>query len=537
MLQPTFWQKTIVDVLHSLTCFIITMEVSDAVGKLKTLDELAAMCATLRAEGKKVSLCHGVFDLLHPGHIRHFQAAKQQFGDVLVVTLTRDAFVNKGPGRPVFPEQLRAETIAAIGCVDYVALNDPTATGLPAIQKIQPDFYVKGSEYENMQGGVTGGRLREKEAVESYGGSMVFTHEVTFSSTNLLNQFFNVYPEDAQAYLRAFRGRYQADAVVAALEKIRPMKVLVVGDAVIDEYHYTRPLGKTGKESIVATKYMNEEAFAGGVFALANHVAGFCDTVDMVTCLGARDSREELIRGQLKQNVTPTFFYRDDTVTTVKRRFVDAQFFNKLHEVYYFEDTPLPTPVEEQMWHHLMDTLPTYDCVIVLDYAHGLLSADMINLICSRSGFLAVNTQTNAANIGFNSILKYPRLDFACLSEPETRLATRDRHTSLESVMRRVAEQTGARRVLVTRGANGSLGYTPEEGFFPTPVLSQKVVDRVGAGDALLGIAAPAVAAGLPMDMVGFLGGVAGAIAVTIVGNKSTLSFQDVARAVKTMLG
>ena len=224
-------------------------------------------------------------------------------------------------------------------------------------------------------------------------------------------------------------------------------------------------------------------------------------------------------------------------MTTVKRRFVDSVFFNKLHEVYYFDDAPLPGSVEKELWHYLMDELPTFDCVIVLDYAHGFLSPDMINLICSRSRFLAVNTQTNAANIGFNPITKYPRIDFACISEPETRLAIRERHTTLEPLMRRIAEQTGASRVLVTRGASGSLGYAPEHGFFSTPVLSQKVVDRVGAGDALFAIAAPVVAIGLPMDMVGFLGGIAGAIAVTVVGNKTTLSYKDVARTVKAMLG
>lgn len=503
--------------------------------KIKPLDELAHIAATLKAQGKKIALCHGVFDLLHPGHIRHFDSARK-FADILVVTLTRDAFVNKGPGRPAFPEALRAEGVAALSCVDFVALNDPESTALPAIQKIRPDFYVKGGEYENLQGGVTGGRLKEKSAVESYGGQMVFTHDITFSSTNLLNQFFSIYPEDARQYLQKMRGHYHPDQVMESLEKVKKLKVLVIGDAVVDEYHYTHPLGKSGKESLVATKWSHQESYAGGVFALANHAAGFCESVTVLTCLGAKESHEPFIREHLKPNVTPAFFYRDDVVTTVKRRFLDAQFFTKLFESYYFDDSPLPEAVEAQVWRYLAERIREFDCVIVLDYAHGFLSPHLINFICGTARHLAVNTQTNAANTGFNPITKYPRLDYACLSEPELRLSLHDRHGDLESLVRKISEQLGARRVMVTRGPRGALCYAPESGFFPVPALSRNVVDRVGAGDALLGVTAPCVAAGLPMDLVGFIGGVTGAMAVAIVGNKSSIEFKDLSRSIKSML-
>ncbi len=503
--------------------------------KIVSLDELAVIAERLRSQGKSVALCHGVFDLLHPGHFKHFEAAKKM-ADALFVTLTRDAFVNKGPGRPAFPEMLRAETVASVQCVDYVALNDPSSNALPVIEKIHPDVYVKGSEYADMQGGVTGNRQLEKQTVEAYGGRVAFTDEITFSSTNLLNQFFNIYPEEAQNYLKEFRSRYRPEDIIAVLEKLRGMRVMVIGDAVIDEYHHAYPLGKSGKENLVVSKYLHDEAFAGGVFALANHVAGFCDSVSLVSILGAADSREQFIRSHLKPNVNPTFFYRADTVTTIKRRFVDATFLNKLYEIYYFDDSPLSESVERDIRQYLIQEVSQYDCVIVLDYMHGFLSPNLINLISSNARFLAVNTQTNAANTGFNLITKYPRADYVCISEPELRLALHDRHGALEMLMRRASEQISAKRVVATRGPRGSMGYTPEGGFYVTPVLSQKVLDRVGAGDAYLGITAPAVASGVPMDVVGFLGGVAGAIAVTIVGNKSSIEYKDVVRAIKSML-
>src|SRR3989338_5433489 len=113
--------------------------------KIKALDELACIIQQFKEKGKKIVQCHGVFDLLHPGHIRHFEAAKRE-GDMLIVTLTKDKYVNKGPGRPVFNQRLRAESIAALECVDYVAINDwPTATN--AIKKLKPHIYAKGSDY------------------------------------------------------------------------------------------------------------------------------------------------------------------------------------------------------------------------------------------------------------------------------------------------------------------------------------------------------------------------------------------------------
>ena len=127
---------------------------SDINHKIKSLGELAEITARLRAEGKTVAQCHGCFDLMHPGHIKHFEAASK-VADVLIVTLTPDRFVNKGPSRPVFSERLRAEAIAALGSADYVIIND-SPTAVEAIEKIKPSFYVKGSEYKSVENDITG---------------------------------------------------------------------------------------------------------------------------------------------------------------------------------------------------------------------------------------------------------------------------------------------------------------------------------------------------------------------------------------------
>src|SRR5436190_1757008 len=115
--------------------------------KILSLDELARVVAGLQRAGKVVVQCHGVFDLMHIGHIRHFESAKR-LGDVLIVTVTPDRYVNKGPNRPVFTEAHRAWAIGALACVDYVAINQsPMATD--TIRLLKPNIFAKGSEYRD----------------------------------------------------------------------------------------------------------------------------------------------------------------------------------------------------------------------------------------------------------------------------------------------------------------------------------------------------------------------------------------------------
>lgn len=155
--------------------------------KIKTLEELSVILKKLKIAGKKIVLCHGCFDLMHPGHIKYFQASKKM-GDILVVTITPDVYVDKGPDKPVFSQDLRAEGIAALECVNFVAINKwPTAE--ETLRLLRPDIYVKGQEFENLKD-KTGKIQKEYEALKEIGAEIRFTHEKVFSSTELLNKYF-----------------------------------------------------------------------------------------------------------------------------------------------------------------------------------------------------------------------------------------------------------------------------------------------------------------------------------------------------------
>lgn len=507
----------------------------DIHNKIKSIEELTKVLENLRKKDKKIVLCHGVFDLLHPGHIKHFESAKKK-GDILVVTITKDEYVNKGPGRPVFNQLLRAESIAAIECVDFVAVNEwPTA--VETIKKLKPRFYVKGSDYAKRDDDVTGKILEEEEAVKSVGGMLHFTDEITFSSTAIINTFLSPYPEDAKEFLTEFRKHYSAKDIINSLKAVEDMKILVIGDTIIDEYHYCAGLGKSQKDNIIATKYISEEVFAGGVLAAANHLAGFCKNVTLVSCIGTKNNYIDFVRGHLKPNIKTNFYFHKNIPTPVKRRFVDPAFLTKLFEICYLEDANyIPHSLEKEIDGYLNANIKKFDAVIVTDFGHGFITPRLVKTICDKAKFLAVNVQTNSANFGFNLITKFHRADYICIDEPEIRLACHDKLSNLEQLIVHISKKLDCGKIIITRGHRGSLAYSRKNGFIEIPVFSKEVVDRIGAGDAYFSVTTPCSAKNNPMEVVGFIGNAVGAIKVLIVGNRSSVEPVPLYKYITTLL-
>jgi len=500
--------------------------------KIRDVHELAGELAAVR-RGRTVVQCHGVFDLLHIGHIRHFQAAKQS-GQILVVTVTPDRYVNKGPHRPVFTETLRAEAIASLDCVDYVAINKwPTA--VEALELIRPDVYAKGSDYADASTDHTGGIARERDAVEAVGGRLVFTDEITFSSSTLLNQHMSIFSGEVNEYLAEFRRKYSASDITGLINRAHNLRALVVGEAIIDEYQYCDTLGKSGKEPILAAQFVRCEKFVGGSLAVANHVASCCGSVRLVTMIGSKDSHEEFIRGALVPGVLSDFLVMKGAPTLIKRRFIETYPFQKLFEVYVMDEQAAQRKSPE-MCAVLEKIVPEYDVVIVADYGHGMIGPAAIDVLCAKSRHLAVNVQVNAGNHGFNTVSKFRRADFISVSEKEIRLEARNPTGDLRRIVTGVAERLSCRQMLVTRGAKGSLCYDREEGFFETPGFALRTVDRVGAGDAVFAIASLCAALGAPIDMIGFVGNAVGSEAVEIVGNARFIERAPLLKHIEALL-
>jgi rfaE bifunctional protein kinase chain/domain len=332
--------------------------------------------------------------------------------------------------------------------------------------------------------------------------------------------FLSGYPEEVEDFLKSFARKYNFKKVTDGINKLQKLKVLLLGDGIIDEYHYCEPLGRSNKAPIIVNKYSSHEVFAGGAFAIANHIAGLCGNVQLVSLLGASDSREDFIANNVNSIVKTKFFYREDGPTIVKKRYINQYLNQKLFEVNYLNDNYIKGELESEIIGYLKKEIPSYDIVLISDFGHGFITEKIIKFIERYSKKFAVNTQTNGANAGYNMITKYRNPTYVCLDESEIRLSAQDRYNDIEFIVKKVARQINSDYFIVTRGKNGSMGINRTNKINRTPVFSTKVVDTVGAGDAFFAYTAPCIACCLPLDLVSFVGNIAGALAVQIVGNK-----------------
>lgn len=455
-----------------------------------------------------------------------------------MVTITRDRHVHKGPGRPVFNEELRAQTLAALEMVDYVCLADhPTA--VECIRKLKPHLYVKGKEYLDEKGDLTGAISEETKAVEESGGEIFFTTDgVVFSSSNLINQFMGILSTDQKSYLSDIRQKYLSDRpLIEALQELKNLRVLLVGDAILDEYVTCEPLGQSLKHPLVVNRYLREERFYGGVLAVANQLAHFCARVDLMTVLGTGNVSAESLGSQLMPNVHLHAFTRPDAPTVVKRRYLYDDADRKIFEICTIDDRDIAQSLETQISQQIQELAPQTDLAMISDYGHGTVTARIASEVRAGSRFLAVNAQTNSANLGYNLITKkYTRVDFACVDEPEARLALQDKHGKIELLGELLRTRLHAERLIITRGKMGSLGFDSDGGIWRAPSLAAQIVDRVGAGDAFFAVAAPLASLGKPLDLVSFIGNALAAHAVEIVGNRSMVLPIHLYKFISTLL-
>lgn len=499
--------------------------------KVHSLPDVSEKLSARKSDGAVIVHCHGVFDLLHIGHIRYLQKAKR-LGDVLVVTLTADRFVNKGPHRPVFHQEYRADALAALDCVDYVAINEaPTAVAV--LETIQPDIYAKGAEFAENK---TPELLQEEAIMQKLGGRVEFIAEVTSSSSFLLNNYLSPFSRETENYLNQIREKFSSNDILKPLQEARSTNVLVVGEAIIDEYCNCSASGMSSKAPVLVTRFENQQRFAGGALAVANHLAGFCDDVTLCAMVGSHSSEENWLREQLRENVTAHFVAKPDSPTIVKRRYRESYFGVPLFAVDFLNDCPWGPADENRFLELLGELTADRDLIVVSDFGHAMLGTESIKLLCQQPEFLAVHPQANAANFGFHSISKYPRADYICLAQREMEIEHRERTEIQPSMLRKVAEKREAQTVAVTVGQAGCLCYDREQETIRAPSLATQIRDRVGAGDNFFALTALCAYAKTPLEQLAFLGNVAGAEAVNTIGHSQYLEEQTLRRHVESLL-
>jgi rfaE bifunctional protein nucleotidyltransferase chain/domain len=474
--------------------------------KFKTIAELSDIVAKLKSDKKTIVHCHGCFDLMHLGHIKHFESAKKM-ADVLIVTLTQDKFVNKGPGRPVFNEHQRAEAIAALECVDYVAIN-AWATAEETIRIIKPDFYVKGPDYKIQTNDITNNIGKEENAVKEAGGVLKITEDDTFSSSNLINSHFSQLSDHLQEYLASFKRKYTVEEILKYIEELQDLKVLVIGDTIVDEYHTCTPLGKSSKSPTISTIYRHGVSYAGGILAIANHINEYAGKVHLMSVIGDTNSHEELIKEKLNPSITSNFL---------------------VFEVTYMEDSYISQDLEQEFIAHFNQVKDEYDLIVLADFGHGFITPSIIEVLENSNKFLCINAQTNSNNFGYNYITKYHRADYISIDEKELRLPFGDAYGNVENLIQKLKEITNTNNIQITLGAAGSVIFNNET-YTYFPAFASSVKDSVGAGDAVLSITSLCSYNNVPAEITGFIGNCTGSLAVNILGNEHPVYKKDLVK-------
>lgn len=503
----------------------------------KILDEssIGKTLSEIRRPGITVAYCHGVFDLLHPGHLDHLAEAKAM-ADVLVVAVTSDEFVNKGPGRPVFKAETRARMLSALEIVDFVIVSH-YATAVALLDLVKPDFYVKGPDYRDPSQDATGNIASEMAVTEQNGGTVIFTDAPTMSSSSLINFAGLAHTEELKQWLTSVKNQLSESEIDLMFEEIAGLRVLVIGEAIIDRYVFCEALGKTSKEPVLAFLRKTEEVQMGGTLAIAKHVAGLGAMTTILTRVGD-DSWGQLAKKEISKfsAITPILQTGNVSKTIVKTRFVDESTGTKVFETYEMTDGATSQEEDENFAALLVGIVNDFDLVLVADYGHGLLSNSVIQILAQSEVTLCVNTQSNAGNRGFNSISRYGRVDIVCLNGSELQLELRRKNTTVRSLLPELGTLTGANWLITTEGAKGLSIWSPNNEIAEMPAFTSQVTDRIGAGDALYAVVSLLLKIGAPLSAVGLFGNLAGASMVSEIGNRNSLDTVSLKRHARITL-
>jgi len=503
-------------------------------GKIKNLEELTPIIANLKSTGKKIVHCHGVFDLLHIGHIKHFEEAKT-FGEVLVVSITPDEFVNKGPGRPAFTTSLRLESIAALESVDYVFANKwPTAE--KAIKIIQADVYCKGPDYKDHSDDITGKIKDEEETVKLVGGKVLYTDDITFSSSSLLNKFGNLYSLEQESFIQYLLAKNSFESIKIKLEKIEKLKVLVIGETIIDQYIFCEALGKSGKEPVLVLRDLETQKYLGGALAIARHLSDFCNNVSLLSFLGEDNEYKSLIEEDIEENIHLNLLTKSNSPTIVKRRFVDSIDGKKILGVYSINDDALNKEEEAKFIESFDKLSKEHDLIIVSDYGHGIITHKIADCISKIDKFVSLNAQVNAANIGTHSIRKYKDINCLIINETELRHEMRQREGNIQKIAATLKKLINANYMTVTKGKKGAFLLNDRKLPVICPGFATQVVDKIGSGDALLALLSVCLFSNMDEDLSLFISSIAAAQSVETIGNSKPVSKAKLLKTISHLL-
>lgn len=484
--------------------------------KIKTLPELCSLLGQFPRE-KKVVMCHGVFDVVHPGHLRHLLYAKSK-ADILVASLTADRHITKGKFRPHIPQDLRAANLAAFEAVDYVII-DKYPTPLNTIQQLQPDMFAKGFEY--ISEGIHPKTADEEKALLAYGGKILFTPgDIVYSSSALINLDAPDVRLEKLATLMEYH-QISFDDLTAVLNKMKGVRVHVVGDTIVDGFTYTSMIGGQTKTPTISVRYESQKDYTGGAAIVAQHLRAAGADVTLTTLLG-NDSHKEFVLKSLKENNIHVNAVIDENRPTTYKNAIIAENY-RLLKVDTVDNSSMDDACLQQFEQAIKAT--PCDVIIYSDFRHGIFNRRTLHRLLEAmpAGVFKVADSQVASRWG--NITDFQHFDLITPNEREARFALGDQDSGLRPLASTLYNATACQTLILKLGEKGTLtccnkDHESLDSYIVVDSFVEKLVDPVGAGDALLAYASLALANGAGPVKSSLLGALAAACECEVDGNQ-----------------
>ena len=484
--------------------------------KIKTLDELGRAIGP-RPRRRSVIMCHGTFDIVHPGHLRHLAYAKEK-ADLLIASVTADEHIMKANFRPYVPQELRAANLAALEFVDFVII-DPNPTPIQHMQVLQPDYFAKGYEY--FANGVPPRTREEMDTLATYGGEMVFTPgDVVYSSSALIDaQPPNLGIEKLLALMDS--EGFDFGDLRRAVSGLSGIRVHVVGDTIVDSYSQCSLLGAAAKSPTFSVKHDLTERYPGGAAVVAKHLRAAGAQVTFSTVLGEDDLGRYVLEDLEESEIRVIPFIDSTRPTTHKERFIADGY--KLLQVDRVDNRTISERAQQFLKNALHTTRA--DVVIFSDFRHGIFNGLTIGSLNEAIPTGAIKVADSQVSNRWGNILDFTDFDLLTPNEREARFALGDQDSVVRPLASELFRRARCRYLILKLGERGLIGYRspgphPRE-FFTVDSFVDRLVDPIGAGDALLSYAALALVSTQHIVMASVLGSLGAAVACELEGNSS----------------
>jgi rfaE bifunctional protein kinase chain/domain len=484
--------------------------------KIKTPEELRIVLGN-RPRQKKAIMCHGTFDVVHPGHIRHLLFAKSK-ADILIASLTSDEHIKKANFRPYVPQDLRALNLAALEVVDYVII-DPNPTPLENLSIIQPDYFAKGYEYN--EAGMHPKTKEELDVIESYGGEIIFTPgDIVYSSSHIIETNRPNLRVEKLMMLMDGEGVSFED-LYGALDRMKGVKVHVIGDTIVDSLTQTTLIGGMTKTPTMSVRYEEKEDFVGGAGIVAKHLKAAGADVTFTTVLGD-DALKDFVLNDLEGAGITVKRVIDPTRPTTNKNAIIAGGY-RLLKIDTLDSRSISSKILEVFKENIRVT-PT-DVILFSDFRHGIFNKqtcpELIHAI--PAGALKVADSQVASRWG--NILEFQDFDLLTPNEREARFAMGDQDSVVRPLATELYKAANCKTLILKLGDRGIITHRkiamddPRQ-FFTVDTFVDNLVDAVGAGDALLSYASLALRVTESEVIASILGNIAAGVECEIDGNE-----------------